>query len=500
MANNEFGDFQTPNQLATACVNLMDIPSDAIAFEPTCGRGSFLKAISLASPESERFGLEINHEYVAEAQQYGIVTEGDFFEFDFSKLNFSDKKPLYIIGNPPWVTSADLKKMNSGNIPDKKNFKNAKGFDALLGSSNFDVCEYIILKLLGTYANRWFKLGMLCKTQVARNIIEFAAKNNLTIPSSAIYRINAMQWFNAAVDACWFTLTNDPNGQPSYTTEVHESTEEDSKVTNRFGILKNRLISNIDDYLRYSTGDDESPYEWRSGIKHDASKIFELKSVDGKAVSSFGDVFDPDGQYILPLLKSTDVFRGKPSTRYVIVPQHTFGGSDKPLKNENPELWEYLDRHADIIDNRKSSIYRGKARFTVFGHGDYTYAPYKLATSGLHKDLEFRIVKPINGTPVVLDDTCYFIPFYNPTEVCLVKALLDSPSCSGLIRSLVFWDSKRPISKKLLSRINMFKVPNDPDEVLSVAENNAAQLDLDFDIDFARSLLTNGTTQSTLFD
>ena len=46
----------------------------------------------------------------------------------------------------------------------------------------------------------------------------------------------------------------------------------------------------------------------------------------------------------------------------------------------------------------------------------------------------------------------------------------------------------------------MFKVPNDPDEVLSVAENNAAQLDLDFDIDFARSLLTNGTTQSTLFD
>lgn len=499
MPNNEFGDFQTPGELAAACVKLLHVPDNAVVIEPTCGFGSFLKAVADAAPHSDRHGLEINAEYAEQARQYGDVIQDDFFQFDLCRFSPDINQPLIIIGNPPWVTAADLKRMGSANIPAKENFKHAKGFDALLGSSNFDVCEYIILKLLGTYSGRPFKLGMLCKTQVARNAMEFAARNSLPIINSSIHRIDAKYWFNAGVDACWFMITSDPEKESSYITDVYDSIDYEASVVTRFGVVSGRMVSNVDAYKSYCDGDDKCPYEWRSGLKHDASKVFELKSESGMAVSSFGDQFEPDGKYVLPLMKSTDVFRGKPSTKYVIVPQRTFGGNDEQLRLENFAVWQYLDSHSDIIDSRKSSVYHNQGRFTVFGHGDYTYAPYKLATSGLHKDLMFRIIPPLNGVPVVLDDTSYFIPFDDPTEVCMVKALLDSPACVGLIRSLVFWDSKRPISKKLLARVNMFKVPRNDEEVLGNATEIANQLKLPFNHAKAKKILDMHSKHLTLF-
>ena len=34
------------------------------------------------------------------------------------------------------------------NLPEKENFKRLSGTDAITGASNFDICEYIILKLI----------------------------------------------------------------------------------------------------------------------------------------------------------------------------------------------------------------------------------------------------------------------------------------------------------------------------------------------------------------
>lgn len=245
-------------------------------------------------------------------------------------------------------------------------------------------------------------------------------------------------------------------------------------------MIHGQLVSDVDKYEDNSSGDGKCPYEWRSGLKHDASSVFELKNENGMAVSSFGDSFEPDGKFILPLLKSTDVFRGKPSSKWVIVPQLSFGGETETLHRENPVLWDYLDRHSDVIDGRKSSIYKDKARFTVFGHGDYTYSPYKIAISGLHKSLYFRLITPTNGVPIVLDDTCYFLPFSNSTEACLVISLLINKPCQDLMESLIFWDSKRPVNKKILSRINMFSVSFSRSEVLGRASEIAEKHGIDY--------------------
>lgn len=470
MSNNEFGDFQTPLELARECVQLLAVPAGARILEPTCGRGSFLQAAAEVSPGSERLGFEINESYVEVASAFGDVRQADFFQLDLHSVEWRSDGPLFIVGNPPWVTAAELKRMGSGNIPPKTNFKHAAGYVALLGSSNFDVCEYVILKLLSEFRSKRFTLSMLCKTQVARNVIEFAAKDHLPVFDASIRRIDAKHWFNAMVDACLFTVSNDPSVTPVYEADVLSTLDPSCPVDSRFGVVDGQLVSDVGKFSVNRGGYGKCPFEWRSGLKHDASKVFELKRLDsGHAESSFGDVFDVDGRFVLPLLKSTDVYRGKQSSRFVLVPQLSFGGETETLRRERPDLWSYLDSHSDLIDSRKSSIYRGKARFTVFGHGDYTYAPFKVAISGLHKSLQFRLITPIDGAPVVLDDTCYFLPFWDLAEACVVMALLESPGCQQLIESLVFWDSKRPVTKKLLSRVDMFSVPFSVDDVVARA-------------------------------
>jgi hypothetical protein len=242
------------------------------------------------------------------------------------------------------------------------------------------------------------------------------------------------------------------------------------------------MVSDVDQYASVREGDGECPYEWRSGLKHDAAGVFELVAAPAPT-TQHGTQLDLEPDCLLPLLKSTDVFRGRHRdlARWVIVPQRSLGEDTSSLKRRAPKTWAYLDANAEVLDGRKSSIYRNRPRFSVFGHGDYSYAPYKAAVSGLHKTPVFRFVAPIAGKPVVLDDTCYFLPFDDATEALATAAALGSPECNRLIELLVFWDSKRPITKKLLARIDLNRLPFDRPTVVQAASDNAALEGIPFD-------------------
>jgi hypothetical protein len=108
-----------------------------------------------------------------------------------------------------------------------------------------------------------------------------------------------------------------------------------------------------------------------------------------------------------------------------------------------------------VFDKRKSTIYRRQPPFAYFGLGAYSFAPYKVAVSGLHKTPFFRAVGPIQGRPVMFDDTCYFVPCSSSLQAALVASLLNHPICLAFLNSIAFWDAKRPITKKLLQRIDL---------------------------------------------
>ncbi|QMV85838.1 class I SAM-dependent methyltransferase [Corynebacterium hindlerae] len=503
MANNEFGDFQTPLPLAQRCLEVLGFPTDTPAqvLEPTCGVGSFLHAAQTLNPQSDRYGLEINEDYVKQAQQFANVRQTNIFTFDLRGLEWNDT-PVFVIGNPPWVTASELQRMGSENLPKKENFKGVRGIDAMLGGSNFDVCEYIILKCLNELSSDKFTLGMLCKTQVARNVLVQAHKVGIPLSSSAIYPIDAIKHFGAAVDACWFTAVVDPQTPASYVADIYTSIDDTAEAVRRFGIVDGVLVSDVDAYVDTKAGDGTCPFEWRSGLKHDASKVFELKATPAP-ITKDGEPVDVEDKHLFPLLKGTDIFRGRHTvlSKWVIVPQMHFGEETKHLEHTAPKLWEYLTKHAEALDGRKSSIYRNRPRFSVFGHGEYTFAPFKVACSGMHKDAKFQLIAPIEGKPVVLDDISYFLPFEDGTEAAMATAILRSHECQKLISSLVFWDSKRPLNKKLLARIDLFNLPCDRDEIHLVAQEIAAEAGIAFDPAKAESFYPDeaGADEGMLF-
>ena len=131
------------------------------------------------------------------------------------------------------------------------------------------------------------------------------------------------------------------------------------------------------------------------------------------------------------------------------------GEDTRRLEHEAPRLWAYLERHAAAFDRRRSSIYRGQPPFAMFGLGPYSFAPYKVAVSGLSKEPAFHALGPVAGRPVMLDDTCYFLPCRTPEQCALAAALLNDRATLGLLRALTFRDAKRPVTKSVLARIDL---------------------------------------------
>ena len=121
-----------------------------------------------------------------------------------------------------------------------------------------------------------------------------------------------------------------------------------------------------------------------------------------------------------------------------------------------------LKKYAEKLDLRKSSIYKKQPRFSIFGVGEYSFKPYKIAVSGLYKKINFRLLKPYKGKPVMVDDTCYILGFDSLEIAQNTLNILRSKLVTEYISSLVFRDSKRPVNSGILKSVdyekaNLFK-------------------------------------------
>jgi hypothetical protein len=88
-------------------------------------------------PETERVGIEVQPEYASSAAQFGRIITASIFDFDLARdIEWSSGPgPTLVIGNPPWVTNSQLSVLDSANRPARTNTKNARGIDAITGSS-----------------------------------------------------------------------------------------------------------------------------------------------------------------------------------------------------------------------------------------------------------------------------------------------------------------------------------------------------------------------------
>jgi len=295
---------------------------------------------------------------------------------------------------------------------------------------------------------------MLCKTSVARKFLSHLHSNRIGLSRSSIYSIDAKRHFGASVEACLLFCEFTPLAQ-NYDYDVYESL--DNPNHQRVGHRNGVTVRDLDTFERLRSLYGSSEIRWRSGVKHDCSQVMEFREVGGTYINGLGESADIESAYLFPLLKGSDVGNNRVVTtdRHVLVTQRTVGESTEPIKHSAPKTWAYLKAHANYLDERKSRIYQDNPRFSMFGIGPYTFKPYKIAICSLYKNLDFRIVVPMRGEPVIFDDTIYFVSFETLEEATRVLSILSSSLVRDFYSSLIFWDEKRPIKTSILNSLNL---------------------------------------------
>ena len=473
ISRTEFGDFQTNNDLSVRVVKRISSQSQnpTILFEPTFGEGNLLLAgLQEFSSMKKIIGVEIYKPYIWKTKfkilDYYLknplknkpsitLYHESIFDFDlnnFAKSTIDDK--ILILGNPPWVTNAQLTTLESDNLPRKSNFKNNAGLDAMTGKGNFDIGEYITQNLIRNFQNHQGNMAFLVKNIVIKNITFDQKRNNFLIKNLQKYHFDAKKEFNASVEASLFFCEFNDNAE-QFCREVN--LDENKPFENTFGWINNKFVAIMEDYENYANIDGICPFEWRQGVKHDCTTVMELRKESDYFVNAQDEKIELENDLIYPFLKSSDL-KNKEVTevrKYTIIPQKKIGQETDYIKEFYPLTYQYLKANEGSFDKRKSSIYRGKPKFSIFGIGDYSFKPYKVAISGLYKTFAFTLVLPLNEKPVMLDDTCYFLGFDTPEEAIITHRLLNHVVTQKFLKSIVFLESKRAFTKDILMRINL---------------------------------------------
>lgn len=476
----EYGDFQTPYELTDficSCLDNKGVSPDVI-IEPTFGKGSFLISALKYFPNLKKiYGIEIYESYYW-GTKFAILELfiknpylnkprillylNDIFKFEFMEIERAiENYNNLVLGNPPWVTNSELSILNSKNLPKKTNIKSLSGLDAITGKGNFDISEYIILMMLNSFSKYKGHMAMLAKNSVIKNLIHHLPTTSCRINNMVALKIDAKKYFNVSVEASLFKCSFGSN-KFSFTCKVSPLISPNS-IKNEFGWVGDKFVSKVILYEKNKKYDGVSPYIWRQGVKHDCSKIMELDFINNQYVNGFKRELDLEKELIYGLVKSSDLDSlviTKPR-KYVIITQKRIGDDTSYLSEEFPKLYQYLKENEYLFEQRKSIIYKDKPPFSIFGIGDYSFKPYKVAISGLYKRSTFSLILPENEKPVMLDDTCYFLGFDDISDSIITWAILNSDYAQQLLAALTFLDAKRPYTKDLLMRISVDKIAKD---------------------------------------
>jgi hypothetical protein len=461
----EFGDFQTPIELAADVCALIAgrgfKPGSVL--EPSCGQGAFLRASIEQFPSAGQFlGIEVNASYLADAKQAvnGLsrsanvsVRCGDFFNVDWNAEVGKLPEPILILGNPPWVTNSTLGRYDSLNVPTKSNAERLSGIDALTGKSNFDISEWMLRRNLQSLSGRAGMLAVLCKTAVARKVLLFCWNNDIRLRSSEIRRVDAKKHFDASVDACLLIIETDSCSDSRECADYASLTAREPLRT--IGIRDKLLVADVGSYDRWLHLKTSPSKGWRSGIKHDCSRVFELRSRSGRYENGFGDIVELESEVVFPLLKSSDVAADRQPRRWILIPHSSMTDSPEKLRTQAPKAWQYLVAHDGHLSARRSSIYRNRSPYSIFGVGDYSFSHWKAAISGMYKKLDFVPISPIDNRPVLLDDTTYQFACESREDRDLLVGMINSEIATEFLSARVFWDSKRPITAALLNSLDL---------------------------------------------
>jgi hypothetical protein len=479
----EYGDFQTNLTLAKSVTQLLKSRKEihpTLIIEPTCGKGNFIiSALSTFDCIEKVIGIEIYKPYTWEAKfniiDYYISNPTDHkpnieihhcnvFDCDFNDFIDEYNDEVLILGNPPWVTNSKLSSLDSNNLPKKSNFKKHSGIDAITGKGNFDIGEYITLMMLNAFQYSKGHIAFLVKNSVIKNVVFDQYQRKYKISEIEKLTIDSKKEFDVSVESA--LLLCKLNSTHEFTCKEFDFYHPEKQIC-EFGWVNDKFVSNTNLYKFSHSIDGVCPFEWRQGMKHDLSAIMELERVNGYFVNGREEKVVIEDGLVYGILKSSDLKQQaiSQSRKFTIVTQKKVGQDTSYIQQEFPQTFQYLQSHKQSFEQRKSSIYNNKPDFSIFGIGDYSFSPYKVAISGLYKTFTFSLILPSVNKPLLLDDTCYLLGFEELDYAVFTTILLNSDKATKFLRAITFSDAKRMFTKDVLMRIDLFKLAQQYSEI-----------------------------------
>lgn len=321
-----------------------------------------------------------------------------------------------------------------------------------MGYSNFDISESIILKMIKEFKDKTATIVFLCKTTVARNVFKELIRTKIKYSEIKTLKFDEKKVFKISASACILVIRFQGFSADDTTCGVYDIKNPEKLIT-KFGYC-GKFYSNITKNYEI---DGNCCFEWRQGVKHDCSKVMELTKDSKNYKNKNKETVLIEDTLLYPLLKSSDLKSPiiTESEKYVIITQKEIRAETDYIEDLAPKTWDYLNRNKEFFDKRRSVIYKNAPEFSIFGIGNYSFANYKVGISGFYKNPLFSLIYA--EKPIMLDDTCYFLSFESYDEAYITMLILNSELVQNFLKDIVFLDSKRPYTKKILKRIDIKK-------------------------------------------
>lgn len=501
------GEYYTPRAVADLTVAAVDPAADATVLDPGCGAGVFLTAAldarrdSLPEDPRERVraateriaGIDVNPVAVKSTKlAYGCALFDSLTSVDTVALPVYladalgltseseirvDGEPVdmefdTLVGNPPWVPWERLsdrhKRRWRDRYVDELGLQPHEGATARLGHSNDDVAVPYAWTCIHRYLRPGGRAGFVLKRDAMRGpagaVLRQLRVGDRSLALTGVHDFAALDPFGVGANAAVYAFRADrdpsfPVGTTVWTPGVGTPNYESGTAFRASASATETELVPTDpddpttawvraDAERAAMG--ECAHDIRHGLKDDATAVFGIDR---------GTLPRVDEELVYPYLQSRHIRRwGTNGHDLRLVPQRRAGeDNEATLRETYPATYDYLRDHREALLDRQSSWLDRGPFYSVFGLGEYTWAPYRVVWCRLGFKPEFAVVTTrsdpdVGEKQVVPGDHYMFVATDSRETAHFLCALLNAAPYRRTLRGRAS-DGKASLSKAVVSEL-----------------------------------------------
>jgi SAM-dependent methyltransferase len=485
----------------------LPVPADRISYlDPSCGTGAFLAPLWQKGYEKV-YGFELDP-LVALTAQFSYLSQrvaqktnsSPIFQLDAFSLASAERQLFMaetlitfeeagksaesilsvdcLIGNPPWVTWADLSKPYREFLKPlwfENGLVQKKGYRLLLGNSRADIAHLFTFHCMETFLKDngiiafLLPLSAIKGSEASSHFRSFRLASGKEIEVLEIHDLSAIRPFDDAVgDTC--ILIARKCGITKYPIPYVEWRQSPGGIeklrrcafiptpAGPFLLLHNEKSEHVIPKMLGA-----SDYQARQGINTcGANAIF---------------FFEPENipnieeAYLYPLLRYNDVQRwhAVPTLRVLFPydrenPKTPIALSE--IRRDSPKSYRYFTKHRTTLKNRTSAVIQNNIKnnlyHTLFGVGSYTFARWKVVWQSFGaKKMSAAVVSKEKCKPIIPNQALHcYIATDERDEAYFLAGVLNSFLFEYAVGSINKPGSKSYAQPSILNKIRIPRYEN----------------------------------------